>query len=298
MANQILSYPDNNSLKLFASKSALLCVEMGGQSNRKAFTKDILIAKLLTKKPVNDLQAERLLGMNKNPDEYRAIGDWLLSAPVRRWLLSAIETLTPELEEKAAQKWADEAPQRAERAAADAADKILADVANGEAATLRQKIPADHVEVTVTNVNEAMPDMDCEGVSLDFRDCKKIGTAHARRPNALGAFLTIPVVSISREKLNELKAKMDTKEQQNQVYNQEKTNQSSQAVPDDAVAAYIACGGNYESLSDDIDNPDYWLVKKWSEAIEHQNLAPSQTKAKLIYQFNQSVREQDHGIQG
>lgn len=43
-------------------------------------------------------------------------------------------------------------------------------------------------------------------------------------------------------------------------------------VPPEAIAAYKRCGGNPESLEDDIDNPDYWLVRKYGDAIEEQGL--------------------------
>lgn len=44
-------------------------------------------------------------------------------------------------------------------------------------------------------------------------------------------------------------------------------------VPDKAVAAYKRCAGDPERLPDDIDNPDYWLVKEYADAIEGQGLA-------------------------
>jgi len=44
-------------------------------------------------------------------------------------------------------------------------------------------------------------------------------------------------------------------------------------VPEDVVRAYNACGGNPERLEDGIDNPLYWLIKRYSDAIERQRLA-------------------------
>lgn len=44
-------------------------------------------------------------------------------------------------------------------------------------------------------------------------------------------------------------------------------------VPAEAVAAYERCGGDPDRLPDDIDNPLYWLVKRYAPAIEEQGLA-------------------------
>ena len=44
-------------------------------------------------------------------------------------------------------------------------------------------------------------------------------------------------------------------------------------VPANAVAAYKRCKGDPERLPDDIDNPLYWIVKQYADAIEEQGLA-------------------------
>jgi hypothetical protein len=44
-------------------------------------------------------------------------------------------------------------------------------------------------------------------------------------------------------------------------------------VPAEALAAYRECGGDPERMEDDIDNPGYWLVRRWADAIEAQGLA-------------------------
>lgn len=44
-------------------------------------------------------------------------------------------------------------------------------------------------------------------------------------------------------------------------------------VPAEAVAAYKQCGGDPDRLPDDIDNPRYWIVRRYADAIEEQGLA-------------------------
>jgi hypothetical protein len=68
------------------------------------------------------------------------------------------------------------------------------------------------------------------------------------------------------------------------------------AVPDDAVRSYQACNGDPERLPDDIDNPDYWLVRKYSTAIEAQGLARSATIARAVAEIKTAARETSYGI--
>jgi hypothetical protein len=52
-------------------------------------------------------------------------------------------------------------------------------------------------------------------------------------------------------------------------------------IPPTAIAAYISCEGDPENLQDNIDHPQYWLVKKWSPFIERQGAAAETTFKKI-----------------
>lgn len=58
-------------------------------------------------------------------------------------------------------------------------------------------------------------------------------------------------------------------------------------VPQSAINAYIACNGDPEDLEDDIDNPAYWLVRKYASAIEAQGLAPHAAATKMVRELHQ-----------
>lgn len=63
-------------------------------------------------------------------------------------------------------------------------------------------------------------------------------------------------------------------------------------VPESAIAAYKACGGDPERFDDDIDHPHYWLVKKYADAIEHQGLACGATIKKMQAEMREAAREE------
>lgn len=63
-------------------------------------------------------------------------------------------------------------------------------------------------------------------------------------------------------------------------------------VPESAVRAYKACRGNPENLPDDIDNPGYWLVRRYAAAIEHQGLAAQATMHKISEDLKEAAREE------
>lgn len=67
------------------------------------------------------------------------------------------------------------------------------------------------------------------------------------------------------------------------------------AVPKEALAAYNECGGDPDRLHDDIDNPGYWLVKKYGEAIEAQGLSKPDAKT-IKKMLSEMSREAMYGI--
>jgi hypothetical protein len=102
------------------------------------------------------------------------------------------------------QKW------QREREAQAAADKPLLDEMNAKVEELRAQIPVDHVEVTVTQTGDLdgwpILEYKADGVTLKWDQVNRIGSASAIRPGALGAFAEVYVASISRERLEEIRA--------------------------------------------------------------------------------------------
>jgi len=110
--------------------------------------------------------------------------------------------------EELEQKW------EAEKAKKDAADKLLLDAMEQEAAELRTQVPEGHLLVNVEQTGSADGDPILEytvdGMVISWRDINVIGWAEAIRPGALGSFASICVASISRERLIEIKAEKKT----------------------------------------------------------------------------------------
>jgi hypothetical protein len=75
---------------------------------------------------------------------------------------------------------------------------------------LRTLIPADHVEVVVTETGnfDGYPTLECAvgETWINFRDVTVHGWASATRPGAMNSFEDICVASISGDKLDEIKA--------------------------------------------------------------------------------------------
>lgn len=72
-------------------------------------------------------------------------------------------------------------------------------------------------------------------------------------------------------------------------------NLASISVPAEAVGAYEVCRGNPEAFEDDIDDPRYWLVREYAEAIEAQGLATDASLAKFARQAGEAARESSFG---
>ena len=109
-----------------------------------------------------------------------------------------------------------EARLAAEKAAQDAADKPLLDAMRVEVGGLRGLIPAGSVEVSVVESGsfDGWPILDyyADGTKLSGSDIVIHGHAAAIRPGASGAFASVTVASISRERLAKIIADRDDAE--------------------------------------------------------------------------------------
>jgi len=129
-------------------------------------------------------------GLNKLVEEYRTIEEEKRRAREARW-----------------------AAQRAEE---EAKKKPLLDAMYAEAKELRERIPADHVEVKAEQIGDfdGWPQMryTVDGFEIDWEHVNVVGWASAIWPGALAPFASICIASISREKLDELKEKKEAEE--------------------------------------------------------------------------------------
>lgn len=103
-----------------------------------------------------------------------------------------------------AAKWAQK------RIEQDAIDQPLIDAMTAEADRLRTQIPADHLEVTVTQTGDLDGDpilkYTIDGIKVNRQDVNIVGWASAIRPGAMGAFASVCVASISIDKLEQIRA--------------------------------------------------------------------------------------------
>ena len=103
-----------------------------------------------------------------------------------------------------AAKWAEQ------MAAQDAIDAPILAAMHDRANELWAQIPADHIEV----IAEKTGDMDgdpimqytADGEIVSWQDVNVVGWASAIRPGAMGSFASIQVCSISKDKLEQIKA--------------------------------------------------------------------------------------------
>ena len=197
-----------------------------------------------------------------NTNGYKALGKNVISPPILRWI---------EANKEAAQQAADQI--QTENAVA-AEDEPYLQAMESSAAKLRLLMPKGDLLVDcVTGTDDGWPvySYSCNGVALNEGDITLYGRACAIRDGAMGSFKTITVASINPKKLVILKKKQ---EQTNKKFAEHKLahdKQLSAPVPPDALQAYHECKGDPERFSDGIDDPDYWLVVKYADAIEYQN---------------------------
>ncbi|MFT3992400.1 MAG: hypothetical protein QM680_13430 [Luteolibacter sp.] len=225
-----------------------------------------------------------------------------LSPMIAGWINDQLPALRDHAKPETEARKIREAKWEEERLAKKAEDDALIEKMNAEVADIRKKIPAGHVEVTVINKGDfdgyPMLDFRCEGIDLEWHQVNIVGAAHAIRPGAMGAFASRRVASISREDLEAARLAHAEKEASAKSAAAEKAKELTAPVPQDAVAAYVRCGGDPENLPDDIDDPDYWLVRRYAEAIEHQGLAPAASLKKLASHLRESAREESAQYSG
>lgn len=123
--------------------------------------------------------------------------------------------------EQVAKTTANEARWAEQRAATAAAEAPLLAAMDAEADRLKSTIPADHVEVAVTQTGDADGDpilqYTVDGQIISWLDVQRIGTACAIRPGAMGAFSTRWIASISRDRLAEIIAAQKSAQDQKQA---------------------------------------------------------------------------------
>ena len=121
-----------------------------------------------------------------------------------------IAELKRQQEERKVAQAAREAKWAEQRAAQDAIDAPLLVAMAERANELRAQIPADHIEVVAKQTGDMDGDpimqYTVDGVILNWQDVNHIGWASAIRPGAMGSFASIQICSISKDKLEQIKA--------------------------------------------------------------------------------------------
>ena len=103
-----------------------------------------------------------------------------------------------------AAKWAEQC------AAQDAIDAPILAAMHDKANELRAQIPAGHIEVVAKQTGDLDGDpimqYTADGVVVSWHDVEHIGWASAIRPGAMGSFASIQICSISKARLDQIKA--------------------------------------------------------------------------------------------
>lgn len=101
-------------------------------------------------------------------------------------------------------KWAEQC------AAQDIIDAPILAVMHDKANELRAQIPADHIEVIAAKTGDMDGDpimqYTVDDTIISWHDINVVGWASAIRPGAMGSFASIQVCSISKDKLEQIKA--------------------------------------------------------------------------------------------
>lgn len=179
--------------------------------------------------------------------------------------LNAIKAAKPEilqyLADKAAERQAILAARRAEQ---EAIDKVCLEKMEAEVTELRKQIPSGHTEVKVTQTGDMdgypVLEYEADGVKLNWQDVNKVGIACAIRPGAMGAFETVYVFSISRERLEEIRTEQkktadekETQEIAEKAELQAKFDEAKATGKNVKIRTYMAeCNDPKESCSTDV----------------------------------------------
>ena len=161
------------------------------------------------------------------------------------------QEIIDELERQEAEREAKWAAQKAEQ---EAAEKPLIDAMNEEADRLRTQLPEGHTFVEVKEIGCADPIIEyyVDGKKVNRNDVNVIGWATATRPGAMAPFKSVCIASISLEKLEEIKAKIENTEMERQA-EKEKAKVERQAKFDEAKEAGKPVELN--RYMDDCNNP-------------------------------------------
>jgi hypothetical protein len=164
-----------------------------------------------------------------------------------------------------------------ERAEERRSDDALISAMHVRAGELREQLPDGALLVELTQVGDADGDPIYEytsgGVKLSWQDCTIIGSASAVRPGAQGAFAHVVVACTTQEMIDAARARAHAKAEREHRARESHTADITRTVPPAAISAYTNCQGDPERFGEGIDDPRYWLVREWADAIEHQGLA-------------------------
>jgi molecular chaperone DnaK (HSP70) len=214
------------------------------------------------------------------------------SRPELAALVVEYEAIMSVLKTERDAKWA------ADKAIKDVADQPLLDAMHAHVAELMAQIPVDHVQLTVKQTGDMDGDpileYTADGVKLGWQDITMIGVASAIRPGAWGAFASIRVASISRARLEEIRAEQQTKSAAAQATKDTRKKELAEtAIPASAVEAYNYYHGDADKAWENEDESAWAAINKWSPYIETQR---GMDPAKLQREIWEMNREANYGI--
>jgi len=207
-------------------------------------------------------------------------------------LVAEYEHIQAQIKAEREAKWA------AEKAAQDAIDRPLIEKMEREAAELRAQIPEDHVEVTVTKTGDldGWPILEYKvgDTTLNWDQVNMIGSACAVRPGALGAFAEVWVASISRERLEEIRAQQQADAEASRAKKEAREKELRETpIPQEALSAYRHYHGDADAAWENEDEAAWALIEKWTPYIEAQHGIDAQ---KLQHMLKEAAREASYGI--
>ena len=163
----------------------------------------------------------------------------------------------------------------AEREAKAAEDQQYLDKMNAEAEALIAQIPADHVQVTVEQTGDMDGDpilrYSVDGFEINWSEVNMLGCAEAVREGAWGAFATVRIASISRQRLEELKAESVQKdaERAEKAAAREKELTETE-IPQGDIMAYNRYHGDGNAAWEAEDEQAWASILHWGPYIEAQ----------------------------
>ena len=210
-----------------------------------------------------------------------------------------LAALVAEYEAIEAQITADRTTKQAVRQAKqDAIDKPLIEAMKANEAPLRASIPADHVEVIIKQTGDLDGDpmltYRADGIKLGWQDVNIIGVASAVRPGAMGAFVSVYIASISRERLEEIRAAQQVNSAASQTAKEARQKELKETIiPESALSAYRHYHGDADKAWEDENETSWALIRHWTPYIEMQHGMDS---VKLQREATEMSREVNYGI--